>query len=186
MDSAILLALPSITSLFACFAESYRKPAHRHDRLREASGKDRQHSTGAIHKVGPPAPPPLAEKPHAITVLVIDDEEDIREVISLLLVRHGLKVITAADGQSGLELFNRQADQISVVLLDVIMPGISSEQVSRAMLARRPDVRIILSSGYSAENTHIACASTPNIEFLQKPYTVATLLDKVTAAIASH
>ena len=185
MESAIFLVLLAATGLLTFSTVPRRHLANQHNRHRETTNQDQSASALIARKLDKTSPASFADDPKRSIVLVIDDEEDIRDVTSMLLARKGFKVLTAANGQAGLDLFNRHADQIGVVLLDVIMPGISGEQVSRDILARRPDVRIILSSGYSEETTRQECDSKHNVEFLQKPYTADTLLNKITTAITS-
>ncbi len=131
------------------------------------------------------APPQKAPTlPRGATVLVIDDEEDIRDVVEAVLSRRGVKVLTAADGRQALELFRRQADDIDVVLLDMNMPGLSGEAVFRALREIRPDVRVILSTGYSEQEAALRFADAPLAGFVHKPYTATSLVEKIGAAIA--
>mgnify|MGYP000711947813 CR=1 FL=1 len=137
---------------------------------------------GRTKVVAPPAKTPTL--PRGATVLVIDDEADIRDVVEAVLSRRGVKVLTAADGQQALELFRRQADDIDVVLLDMNMPGLSGEAVFRALREIRPDVRVVLSTGYSEQEAALRFAGVPLAGFVHKPYTATALVEKIGAAIA--
>jgi signal transduction histidine kinase/CheY-like chemotaxis protein len=115
-------------------------------------------------------------------VLFVDDEEVVRNFARSCLQLYGYKVLVAANGREGLEAFSRAADQISVVILDVTMPVMSGEEASREMQRIRPDVRIILSSGYNEAEATRRFAGRGLAGFIQKPYTATDLGQKVKAA----
>ncbi|MCG3125384.1 MAG: Sensor histidine kinase RcsC [Phycisphaerae bacterium] len=118
------------------------------------------------------------------TVLVIDDEEDVRDVVQAVLARRGFRVLAADDGPSGIDLFRRHAAEIDLVLLDLTMPEMSGEEVMQHIAAIRPDAKIVLSSGYSEDETYERLSGErPPAGFVQKPYTVDALIDKVAALI---
>jgi nitrogen-specific signal transduction histidine kinase/CheY-like chemotaxis protein len=134
--------------------------------------------------------PASAEKkavslPRGSTVLVIDDEEDIREVVEAVLGGRGINVLTAEDGRRGLEVFRQHADRIDAVLLDMNMPGMSGEAVFQGLRAIRPDVKVVLSTGYSEQEAAIHFADVPLAGFVHKPYTASALVDKIGSALAS-
>ena len=122
--------------------------------------------------------------PAGTTVLIIDDDDEIRDVTQMLLRRRGLEVLTAASGAQGLALFQEHGDTIHAVLLDLTMPDMNGVDVSRAMRALRPNVPIILSSGFSEEISLEHLEHNATMAFLQKPYTVEALLSKIDTAIA--
>jgi PAS domain S-box-containing protein len=135
-------------------------------------------------KLRPPTEPRRAPGlARGATVLVIDDEEEILDVVQSVLETRGIRVITAEDGARGLELFHQNQDCIDVVLLDMNMPGLSGEAVCAAMRAVRPDVKVVLSTGYSEQEAADRFAGTPLAGFVHKPYTASTLVDKIGAAL---
>jgi CheY-like chemotaxis protein len=87
----------------------------------------------------------------AALLLVIDDEEGVRSVAARMLERSGYRVITAADGRAGVDLFRDHADSIAAVLLDLTMPHLDGEQTMRAIQAIRPDalVRVYAIASFS-------------------------------------
>jgi signal transduction histidine kinase/ActR/RegA family two-component response regulator len=85
------------------------------------------------------------------TILVIDDEPDILALCGDLLSTLGYDVIVAGGGAEGIALFKERGDAIALVLLDMIMPKMGGEAVFRALKAHRPDVKVLLSSGYSPD-----------------------------------
>jgi PAS domain S-box-containing protein len=113
------------------------------------------------------------------TALVIDDEEDVRELAKDVLQRAGMTVITAGDGHAGVQLFRAHADRVRVVLLDRTMPALSGAATFDAIRAVRPDAKIVLVSGYSQERVAKELATRGPSGFLKKPFTPEELLARV-------
>ena len=137
------------------------------------------------------APPPAAAledlEPRAReTVLVVDDEEAVRSVARGVLEDSGFTVRTATDGDEGVEVFRRHADEIALVLLDVTMPRLSGHDTLPQLRRVREDVTVVLSSGYSEEVARDQVADQPISGFLQKPYSPAELLAKVRETLGSR
>jgi len=103
------------------------------------------------------------------TVLVVDDEEAIRSSTRALLMVNGFDVLTAGDGEQALEIFHQHQAQIVCVLLDLTMPKMSGEEVLRQLRKISPDVRVILTSGYTEEETMRRVAGQRVFAFVQKP-----------------
>ena len=91
----------------------------------------------------------------------------------------------ATDGREGIEIFREHADDLACVLLDLTMPHMSGEQTLEAIRAIRPDVRVVLSSGYDKRSATKRFAEKGLAGFVQKPYQKATLLAKIRAAVES-
>lgn len=119
------------------------------------------------------------------TILVIDDDAEIRGLLSALLRRRGMEVLTALDGWEGLALFERHREQIQVILLDLTMPGMNGLEVSKAIRALRSDVPIILSSGVVEEITFEHSPRPQAVAFLQKPYKAEALFAAIDTAVAA-
>ncbi|MFO0839464.1 MAG: PAS domain S-box protein [Phycisphaerae bacterium] len=134
-----------------------------------------------------PAPSPARDAPAPIpagsTVLVIDDEADIREVVEAILGRHGVNVLAAAGGRDGIDLFRAHQGEIDLVLLDLTMPIMSGEQVLHELLSIDPQARVVLSTGYSEREAGQRFASERLAGFMQKPYTAEMLVDKLARAM---
>jgi len=113
------------------------------------------------------------------TVLVVDDEEGVRSVASKALAMVGFTVIDAADGHVGVELFREYANEIVAVLLDMTMPRMSGEEAFRAIRSIRPDIKVILSSGYNEQESISLFQSKGLAGFIQKPYQPRKLLEKI-------
>jgi PAS domain S-box-containing protein len=110
----------------------------------------------------------------ARAALVVDDEESVRELAVMMLGRSGFaNVLSAANGQRGIELLAAHADDIDAVLLDVNLPDMPGETVFRELRARCPQMRVVVSSGYGAPDWYPA--GCPFTGFVAKPYRLAEL-----------
>ncbi len=117
------------------------------------------------------------------TVLVVDDEEAIREVGSLMLEQAGFEVITACDGVEAVDVYRERADEITCVLLDLTMPRLGGEETYRELRQIREDVCVVLSSGYSELEVGERFEGQGVAGFVQKPYLAAELIGRVKQAI---
>jgi len=114
-------------------------------------------------------------------VLVIDDEEIVREGMADTLTTAGLHVLTAADGPTGLQLVRQHGQEIKLILLDLSMPGMSGEEVFDQLQALAVAIPVLLVSGYSRTEIMERFVSTGLAGFIQKPYTADTFLQQVQA-----
>jgi two-component system cell cycle sensor histidine kinase/response regulator CckA len=117
------------------------------------------------------------------TVLVVDDEAGVRDVASRMLEFAGYRVLTAENGVSGVEMFRAHASEISAVLLDLTMPDISGEEVFRAIRQIRGEAKVIVSTGYSEQETMSLFQGRGLAGFIQKPYEPAKLIEIVSRAL---
>jgi signal transduction histidine kinase len=113
------------------------------------------------------------------TVLIIDDEGVVRRAARLALEHFGYTVFEASHGQDGADLFSRLHDRISCVLLDLTMPRMGGREVWRYIRRIRPDMRIVISSGFEESEARKHFGDAPALEFIQKPYTAAALARKI-------
>jgi two-component system cell cycle sensor histidine kinase/response regulator CckA len=121
------------------------------------------------------APPPVARpRARAQTVLVVEDAEELRELTSRLLRRQGYTVLLAANADEALQLFERNPS-IDVILTDVVMPGASGPELTRRLVERRPELKVIYMSGYTEEAIVQHGVLKPGIAFLHKPFTSEAL-----------
>ncbi|MEQ8820331.1 MAG: response regulator [Sumerlaeia bacterium] len=109
-------------------------------------------------------------------VLVIDDEAVVRDYVRHVLERLGVEVLEANRGEAGLDLFAPRAAEVGAVLLDMTMPGMDGAAVLRRLRALRPDVPVIVSSGYDASIAEDRFTGENPTGFLQKPYDARQLL----------
>jgi CheY-like chemotaxis protein len=113
------------------------------------------------------------------TVLLVDDEEVVRQVTNRILKSFGLSVIEAVDGREAVVLFERHAAQISCVLLDLTMPHLTGEQTFAALRVIRPEVPILLMSGYSEQEAVNRFPGKALSGFLQKPFASRALREQL-------
>ncbi len=115
-------------------------------------------------------------------ILVVDDEEIVRSTARAMLVSGGYQVLLAEDGQKALEIFRERKGDVALVLLDMAMPVMSGEDTLRELKSIRPDLPVIVSSGYSEREAIRRFGGVGVAGFMQKPYTVQALLEKVASA----
>ena len=110
------------------------------------------------------------------TILVIEDEAPLRELVKELLQQKGYKVLEASSGVHALEMWQQHGRQVDLVFTDIMMPGgISGRQLGEKLLADRADLKIIYTSGYSLEIAGPDFVLEEGVDFLQKPYQPDTL-----------
>ena len=122
--------------------------------------------------------PPLLDAANA-TILVVEDEDAVREVAVRILERHGYKVLSAPRGTDARRLCRDYPEQIDVLFTDVIMPDLNGPDLAQAVLAMRPDTRVLFTSGYTESITIEQGVIPTRIHFLSKPYTARDMLNKV-------
>ena len=128
--------------------------------------------------------PPLTESPtpswkSTDTVLVVDDEEDVRVASQLILEEVGFTVLVACDGREGLELYKQHSAEIRIVLMDLTMPHMNGEQLFREIRQLNTKIPIILSSGYTEEDASKRFSEEGIAGFIQKPYLIDTFINKI-------
>jgi PAS domain S-box-containing protein len=128
-----------------------------------------------VRESAPEAPLPRGSE----TVLLVDDEESVREVGRQLLSTHGYRVLEADTGEAALELVERSRDSVDLVILDYIMPGMGGRRCLQQLRKIAPRLPVIISSGYSAEATSDDLLMMGARAFVGKPYQVRTLLELV-------
>jgi len=116
-------------------------------------------------------------------ILLVDDDEAVRVVGERMLEHLGFRVLLAEDGVQGVAMFREHADEISAVVLDMTMPRLSGEEAFREMRRIRPGARIVLTSGYNEQDATNRFAGRGLAGFLQKPFEIAGLREKLRAAI---
>jgi len=113
------------------------------------------------------------------TLLLVDDEEPIRNLGEQMLERLGFNVITAADGREAVDLFREHSDEIVCVILDLTMPHMDGTAAFREMRGIRDDVKVIISSGYNEQDVKHQFLGKGLAGSLQKPYRMADLKKKL-------
>jgi|RhiMethySRZTD1v2_1073278.scaffolds.fasta_scaffold00035_47 two-component system, cell cycle sensor histidine kinase and response regulator CckA len=119
------------------------------------------------------------DKTEAKTILVVDDEDKLREILKLGLTRHGFSVLEAASGEDALQLSKDYLGPIHLLLVDVVMPGMSGVELAPQLLASRPNTKVILMSGYRDDQILLNAALNPNTPFFHKPFTIDSLIQTI-------
>jgi CheY-like chemotaxis protein len=118
------------------------------------------------------------------TVLVVEDEAGVRSFAGQVLAQAGYQVLQAADGEEALAIASAPGARISVLLTDVVMPGINGRVLSERLRALHPGLAVLYMSGYTEDMVLRAGVVTDGSNFIQKPFTPESLLARVRAALA--
>lgn len=117
------------------------------------------------------------------TILVVDDEEAVRAVAVRILRNAGFKVIVADDGWKGVELVRTNAEPFAAVLLDLTMPQMDGEEAFRLMRELKPNLRVIVMSGFNEQDTTHRFVGRGLAGFVPKPFSAEMLLGKINAVL---
>jgi CheY-like chemotaxis protein len=109
------------------------------------------------------------------TVLVVDDEPMVLAFVEQALKRLGYQVLTAVDGRQACEVYSSRSQQIDMVLLDMVMPGTTGLEACRRLREINPNVKVILSSGYSSGEVVREARLAGAVGFIGKPYSLEEL-----------
>ena len=131
----------------------------------------------------PPPPPPPGMAPKGTeTILVVEDDDDVRDFVRLVLELGGYHVLVAEDGARALELARSSSDPIDLLLSDLLMPNLNGRQLAARLVQVRPSVKVMHMSGYPGIASERA-EGRSDTTFLQKPFSADELLRAVRAAI---
>jgi two-component system cell cycle sensor histidine kinase/response regulator CckA len=113
------------------------------------------------------------------TILLVDDEDMVLEVGTRLLEKLHYAVLKAENGRDALSLFARHADQVVLVILDINMPGMSGRVVFEELRKLKPDVKVLLTSGFGLGGQTQELMASGDCGFIQKPFSIAALTQKL-------
>ena len=113
------------------------------------------------------------------SILLVEDEAVVRQLVAEILESNGYSVLQAADGPSALELLRRHTGAVDLLVTDVVMPGMSGPEVASAVAAMRPGTQVLYISGYTDSAIDHHGVLEPGIAFLQKPFSADDLARKV-------
>lgn len=119
------------------------------------------------------------------TILVVEDESSLRELMAHVLNRWGYKVIEAQDGSTALGCLQEYEGPLDLLITDVVMPGMRGWEVTERISRVRPGVKVLYISGYADDLVHGRKANLEGAAFLQKPFTPDALVKKVREVLAS-
>jgi len=113
------------------------------------------------------------------TILFVDDEKSITEIGQQLLERLGYRVLTAGSGSEAIEIYRRERDRIDLIILDMIMPEMNGGETYDHLKEINPQIKVLLSSGYSLNGQAKTIMDRGCKGFIQKPFTVADISKRV-------
>jgi CheY-like chemotaxis protein len=131
-----------------------------------------------------PAEQPVTA-PAVHRILVVDDEETVRSVLARMLQSFGYEAVTAVNGQQAVQFFHAERTDIHAVLLDLTMPELDGAETFREIHRLRPDLPVILMSGYSERDAVSRFAAQGLAGFLQKPFQPDTLRSLLASVVAA-
>jgi DNA-binding response OmpR family regulator len=117
------------------------------------------------------------------TVLLVEDEELVRQLAGRVLRTAGYRVLIAGDGQAALALAEQTPETIDLLLTDVVLPQLSGRQLAERLLLLRPQLRVLFMSGYTDEAIAHHGVLIPGTRFIGKPFSIAGLTCKVREAL---
>lgn len=118
------------------------------------------------------------------TILVVDDEEDLRAAMRRILLRHGYTVLMAANAHDALSVVRAAQSPIQLLLTDVSMPGeVTAAELAEYAAARHPELRVLFVSGYSKEIAVDKGLVHPDADVVEKPFTQSGLVEAVGTAL---
>jgi FixJ family two-component response regulator len=118
------------------------------------------------------------------TVLLVDDEDEIRELAAYALEEHGYKVLSASHAEEAILLAEKHPKEIRALITDVVMPGINGVQLAGIVGKIVPNLRVLFVSGHSNESISAETLQETRGSYLQKPYRTAALIAKVSETIS--
>jgi DNA-binding NtrC family response regulator len=124
------------------------------------------------------APSPAVAKRSPETVLVVDDDAAVRGAVGRILRRHGYTVLEAGDGESAMAAIQVAGGPVpDLVIADMVMPRMGGEEFVAALRAVSPDIRVLLTSGYSAATFPAQVRTAEGVAFIEKPFNTNSLLE---------
>ena len=120
------------------------------------------------------------------TILLVEDDQFVREVAVEILQRAGYRILQAGNAAEATDLCRGQVGRIDLLLSDVVMPGKTGPELSAELRAERPDLKVVLMSGYG---DHAPEGSFPDVEgtmYLAKPFSVRSLVTKLNEALGDN
>ncbi len=118
------------------------------------------------------------------TILLVDDEDFVRELGEQILLKFGYTAITAADGETALEVYRKEPERIDLIILDLIMPGIGGRRCLQELLEIDPHAKVLIASGYSPDGPTKEILQAGAKGFVRKPYEMRQLLAAVREVLA--
>jgi len=132
-----------------------------------------------VPRAEPPAPEPVARGPRSETILVVEDSDMVRSLVSQVLRKAGYSILEARSGEDALRIAGLYEGPIHLLVTDVVMPGMGGRQVADRLTATRPETRVLYVSGYTENAIVHQGVLEAGIDFLEKPFTPQALEQRV-------
>ncbi len=113
------------------------------------------------------------------TILLVEDDDALREMVRRALTRYGYEVLVACDGRDGIAVAGQHSASIHLLLTDLLMPNVSGRELSDSILKSRPDTRVVFMSGYTDDVAMLEGIESSSVDFLRKPFTIENLTRKI-------
>ena len=118
------------------------------------------------------------------TVLVVEDQPEVRRLTLIMLGQHGYHLLEASNGAEALEVCAGYPGPIHLLLTDIVMPGMNGRELAARLQAVRPSLRVMYTSGYTADVIGREGVLDPGVTYLAKPFTTVELMTKLREALA--
>jgi DNA-binding response OmpR family regulator len=118
------------------------------------------------------------------TILVVEDQPEVLALLADALGMLGYRVLTASHPNDGLAIGDKHADEIDLVLTDVVMPGMNGPEMAQQLVFRHPSLRVLYLSGYGPETLGPLGVPEDGPAILKKPFTMDALVERVRGAMA--
>jgi two-component system cell cycle sensor histidine kinase/response regulator CckA len=119
------------------------------------------------------------------TILLVEDEDFVRNITREVLELEGYRVFEAIDAKTGFDLYKQHSELIDLLLTDVVMPGLNGREFAAQLLEVQHDLKVIFMSGYTDNAVVREGFSDIRLHYLQKPFTLDTLTDKVAQVLSA-
>ncbi|MCF7798033.1 MAG: response regulator [Lentisphaeria bacterium] len=119
------------------------------------------------------------------SILVVDDELTIRELLKQLLELNNYKVITASNGLEALEIYEREGDQIDLVITDLGLPRLNGKKLGEKIKTLNPDAKMIIATGFADQDDHTKLMDIGFIHVVSKPFDIREMINTVKRALAT-
>lgn len=126
----------------------------------------------------------MSEEAKVANVLVVEDEPRVRQLVAKVLRRRGFVVLEAEDAEAAIRLFGDQAVDISLLLTDVVMPGMNGRDLADSLSAAHPDLKVIFMSGFGEAELSDRGVAGVGAEYITKPFTPEVLSMMVEGVLA--
>lgn len=120
------------------------------------------------------------------TILLVEDEEVVRNLVERILTRSGYRVLTASDGCQAIDIVLEFSEKIDLLLTDVVMPKMSGRELAERVQALRPDIKVLYMSGHTDDAILYHGIERSEIAFLQKPFSMHSLTAQVRKVLAGE